>query len=111
MTPIYAGLALTMLATLLMEIVVSRLLSVITWYHLSFVAISVAMLGAAAGAVAVFVSPERFTPRHGARRSGGWAVRFAVALPVSHLLSLAIPMPAGQQWAAMDVVVLALALA
>ena len=47
MTATYASLGLTMLATLLLEIVDSRLLSVVTWYHLSFVAISVAMLGAA----------------------------------------------------------------
>ena len=70
MTPIYAGLALTMLATLLTEIVVSRLLSVITWYHLSFVAISVAMLGAAAGAVAVFVVAPALHPRPERPRTG-----------------------------------------
>jgi hypothetical protein len=110
-TPIYAGLALTMLATLVMEIVVSRLLSVITWYHLSFVAISVAMLGAAAGAVAVFAAPERFRPGHSTRDLARWAGRFAVALPASHLLSLVIPMPGGQSWTAMDVVTLVIALA
>ena len=76
---IYAGLALTMLATLLLEIVVSRLLSVVTWYHLSFVAISVAMLGAAAGAVAVFAAPDRFRPDRTARDLAVWAGRFAVA--------------------------------
>lgn len=110
MTPLYAGLGLTMLSTLLLEIVDSRLLSVVTWYHLSFVAISVAMLGAAAGAVAVFTSPERFPPERSTRDLGIWAGRFALAIPVSHLLSLAIPMPTGQQWVVMDVVVLTLAI-
>lgn len=107
----YAGLCLTMLATLLLEIIDSRLLSVVTWYHLSFVAISVAMLGASAGAVAVFVSPARFPADDSPRRLAMWAGRFAAALPISHLLSLVIPMPSGQTWTAMDVVVLALALA
>lgn len=109
--PLYLGLGLTMLATLLVEIVDSRLLSVVTWYHLSFVAISVAMLGAAAGAVAVFVSPARFPEHDGPRQLARWAGRFALAIPVSHLLSLAIPMPDGQQWTVMNLVVLALALA
>ena len=109
--PLYLGLGLTMLATLLVEIVDSRLLSVVTWYHLSFVAISVAMLGAAAGAVAVFVSPERFPEAAGSRQLAQWAGRFALAIPVSHLLSLAIPMPDGQHWTAMDLVVLTLSLA
>ncbi|MCC6989431.1 MAG: hypothetical protein IT181_10555 [Acidobacteria bacterium] len=109
-TPLYAGLGLTMLATLLLEIVDSRLLSVVTWYHLSFVAISVAMLGAAAGAVAVFVSPARFPLHDGPRQLATWAARFAMVLPISHLLSLVIPMPDGQQWTSMDLVVLALSL-
>ena len=109
-TLLYLGLGLTMLATLLIEIVDSRLLSVVTWYHLSFVAISVAMLGAAAGAVAVFVSPSRFPVGDGPRQLATWSGRFAMVLPVSHLLSLVIPMPGGQTWAAMDLVVLALAL-
>lgn len=109
--PLYLGLGLTMLATLLVEIVDSRLLSVVTWYHLSFVAISVAMLGAAAGAVAVFVSPDRFPEADGPRQLAQWAGRFALAIPVSHLLSLAIPMPDGQHWTAMDLVVLTLSLA
>jgi hypothetical protein len=106
----YLGLSLTMLATLLLEIVDSRLLSVVTWYHLSFVAISVAMLGAAAGAVAVFVSPARFPVHDSPRQLATWAGRFAIVLPISHLLSLVIPMPGGQTWTAMDLVVLALAL-
>lgn len=109
-TLLYAGLGLTMLATLLLEIVDSRLLSVVTWYHLSFVAISVAMLGASAGAVAVFASPARFPVHDGPRQLATWAGRFAIALPISHLLSLVIPMPDGRTWTAMDLVVLTLAL-
>ena len=90
-----------MLSTLLLEIVVSRLLSVVTWYHLSFVAISVAMLGAAAGAVAVFAAPDRFRPDRTTRDLALWAGRFALAVPLSHLLSLAIPSLAdrnGRRW-------------
>lgn len=108
---LYAGLALTMLATLLLEIVDSRLLSVITWYHLSFVAISVAMLGAAAGGVAVFVSPSRFPVDDSPRQLALWAGRFALAMPLSHLLSLAIPMSASPTFTTMDLVVVALTLA
>lgn len=107
----YLGLGLTMLATLLLEIVDSRLLSVVTWYHLSFVAISVAMLGAAAGAVAVFASPAQFPLAGAPRQLATWAGRFALAIPISHLLSLAIPMPDGQTWTTMDLVVLALVMA
>ena len=52
------GLALTTFATLLVEILSTRLLSVLTWYHLSFLAVSLAMLGMASGAVFVFLRGE-----------------------------------------------------
>ena len=42
---IYVCLFLIALATLAFEISLSRLMSIITWYHLGFFAISVAMLG------------------------------------------------------------------
>ena len=56
-----AGLFFTTLATLMLEVLDTRLLSVLTWYHLSFLAVSVAMLGMAAGAVLVFVAGDLFS--------------------------------------------------
>ena len=57
---LFAGLFCATFATLLLEILDGRLLSVLTWYHLSFLAVSLAMLGMAAGSVFVFVRPELF---------------------------------------------------
>ena len=57
------------LSTLLLETLDARLLSVLTWYHLSFLAVSLAMLGMAAGAVFVFRRPERFSRGSRARPS------------------------------------------
>jgi hypothetical protein len=82
------GLLLTTFATLLIELLDSRLLSVLTWYHLSFLAVSLAMLGMAAGAVFVFLGGER-TRGDGARRLlGRLAYSFAVVIPVTHFLLL-----------------------
>ena len=39
------GLFLTTVASLLLEVLATRLLSAMTWYHLSFFAVSVAMFG------------------------------------------------------------------
>jgi len=52
---VYTALFVIALATLAFEITLSRILSVVTWYHLSFFAISVAMLGMTAGAITVFL--------------------------------------------------------
>ena len=56
----YAGLFLTAMATLMFEVLLTRIISVITWYHFAFFVISLAMLGMTAGAVWVFVRPEGF---------------------------------------------------
>lgn len=104
---LYLGLSLTLLATLLIEVVNTRLLSVLTWYHLSFLAISVAMLGAASGAVLVFTNTKLFDPARSAADLLRWSTAFAVALPLSHLLNLVIPVPSGSTWGPMDVIAMA----
>ena len=50
-TTVYAGLFLIALSSLAIQIILVRLLSVITWYHLAFFSISTAMLGMTVGAV------------------------------------------------------------
>lgn len=48
---IYAAVALTTLATLLVELALTRIFSVVFFYHLAFMAISLALFGLGAGAV------------------------------------------------------------
>ncbi|MEZ6037827.1 MAG: hypothetical protein R3F29_10130 [Planctomycetota bacterium] len=45
-------------AILVQQIALTRLLSVVLWYHFAFVAISLAMLGLALGGVALYLSPR-----------------------------------------------------
>ncbi|MGH7857176.1 MAG: hypothetical protein ACREQY_07555, partial [Candidatus Binatia bacterium] len=59
--PTYLGLFFLSAATLALEIALTRLLSVVSWYHLAFFAIATAMLGATAGAVTVFLRPQRYS--------------------------------------------------
>jgi spermidine synthase len=58
---VYLGTFLIAFSTLALEVTLSRLLSVITWYHLAFFAVSTAMLGMTAGAVMVYLRPGWFT--------------------------------------------------
>jgi hypothetical protein len=60
MMEIYAGTFLISLATLAFEIILTRILSVISWYYLAFFAVSTAMLGMTAGAITVYLNPEHF---------------------------------------------------
>ena len=89
-----AGLFLTTLATLALEILDTRLLSVLTWYHLSFFAVSVAMFGMAAGAVHVYLGGARFEGDAAPRALARFGTAFALAIAVSHVANLCIPIPA-----------------
>src|SRR5579864_8872877 len=50
-----AGLALTSFAALLLELALSRLFSVVLFYHFAFLAISIALLGLGAGGVCAYL--------------------------------------------------------
>lgn len=106
---LYAGLALTTFATLLVEILNTRFLSVITWYHLSFLAISIAMLGMAAGAVYVFLRSSDFEEPRTADRLSGSAMGMALAIAASHLVGLCIPIPTLSKLSVMEILPIAVA--
>jgi len=86
----YLGVFLTALSTLLNQVLIPRVLSVMTWYHLAFFAISVAMFGLTAGGLAVYLRrkplPEAVVSAHLARH----ALMLAIALPLFFYLSLHI---------------------
>jgi hypothetical protein len=97
-----AGLFLATVATLILEILDSRLLSALTWYHLAFFAVSLAMLGMAAGAVLVFLGGEAFEGERAAAslpRYCGW---LAVSIPLSHIVNLCVPIPTLEAFSAME---------
>jgi hypothetical protein len=87
------GLALTTFATLVVEILSTRLLSVLTWYHLSFLAVSLAMLGMASGAVYVFLRGDRASGSRATALLTRATLSMALAIPATHLATLAIPVP------------------
>jgi hypothetical protein len=58
----YVGVFLIALATLMLEILLTRIFSVTLWYHLAFVAVSIAMFGMTLGSVLVYLFSAWFTP-------------------------------------------------
>ncbi len=54
--PIYFGAGLTTLATLLVELALTRIFSVVFYYHFAFLAISIALFGLGAGGVFSYVA-------------------------------------------------------
>lgn len=90
-----AGLFGVTLSTLCLEILDTRLLSVVTWYHLSFFAVSIAMFGMAAGALRVQLSGDRWKGDAARELLARETLMFAIAIPLCYLGTLAIPIPEG----------------
>jgi hypothetical protein len=86
-TSTYAGLFLTTLSLLQLELFLTRIFSVTMWYHFAFMAISLAMLGLAAGAVLVEVMKKR-DPH---RTLANMGLLFAVSSAVCFAAQLYIP--------------------
>ena len=80
------GVALTSFSALLLELALTRLFSVVLFYHFAFLAISIALLGLGAGGVFAYLQQE-WLASHDVRKLGGVlclvnAVAVVVALEV-----------------------------
>lgn len=87
----YAGLFLVALATLMYEILLTRIFSVTMWYHFAFMAVSVAMFGLTVGAIIVYQLPQYFAPGRTTYHLALSSLAFAVSIVISFLTHLSIP--------------------
>src|SRR5271156_700879 len=86
-----SGLFLLSAGTLMYEVVLTRLLSVLSWYYLAFVSVSMAMLGMTAGALFVPLRPHLFQRGSVASRLRQFSLAMAVATPLAVVTMMAIP--------------------
>jgi hypothetical protein len=91
---LYGGLFTVTLATLMYEILLTRIFSVTMWYHFAFMAISVGMFGMTVGAILVYLLPRTFTAEATRMHLARAALGFAAAIVVSFLTHLCIPFTA-----------------
>lgn len=92
------GLFFITAATLLLEVLNTRLLSVVTWYHLSFFAVSMAMFGMAAGALWVYLQPRRFNTDTAFDNLYRYSILFGVGAIVCHLVVIYTPLNIRDGW-------------
>ncbi|MCA9636776.1 MAG: hypothetical protein KC420_12175, partial [Myxococcales bacterium] len=89
---LYVGIFLVAQATLILEILLTRITSVIAWYHLAFFVIALAMLGMTAGAVLVFLRPGWFAPAAIGRRLAETSLWGAIVSPLALAWVMASPL-------------------
>ena len=79
------------LATLMYEILLTRIFSVTMLYHFAFVALSVAMFGMTVGALIVYLCPRIFIPARLHQWLAVAALAFPIAMVLSFLTQLSVP--------------------
>jgi len=86
----YLGLFVVTLATLMYEILLTRIFSVTMWYHFAFMAISLALFGMTIGAILVYLLPVHFAARRAKYCLALSALLFAVSVVLSFLVHLSL---------------------
>ena len=87
----YLGAFLVTLATLMYQILLTRIFSVTMWYHFAFMAISLSMFGFTVGAMLVYLFPKRFSHAKTTAHLAISAAAFGVAIVFSFLTQQSIP--------------------
>lgn len=85
------GVFVTSLALLAFEIALTRIFSVVLWYHFAFLAISLALFGLGAGGLLLHFFPRRFPAERVGEQMTRFALLFALSVPVSFVLILGVP--------------------
>src|SRR5574337_495124 len=87
----YLGLFFTSLAALMLEILLTRVLSVATWYYFAFFAISVAMFGFTRGALVVYLKNDSFEGERLHTKLAAFALAFGVTVDIALMIFLSVP--------------------
>jgi hypothetical protein len=80
------GVFLTCMCVLMLQIIDTRILSVISWYHLAFFSISMAMFGMTAGSLVIYFKAEWFPAERLLENLIWICSAFAIAIVLSTLL-------------------------
>ncbi|MCS6898206.1 MAG: hypothetical protein RMJ98_02680 [Myxococcales bacterium] len=96
--PFLLGLFLVTSASMAAEVLVTRLLSVVTWYSLAFLVLAMGMFGLTVGAVRVYLRSEEYVSERLASSLSRDALAFSVLLPLSYILLLLIPLRVEPVW-------------
>jgi hypothetical protein len=76
---LFLGISLTTLATLVLELTLTRLFSATMYYHFAFMAISLALFGSGASGVFVYLSGRILSPQNVARQLAIFSLLFALS--------------------------------
>jgi len=86
-----SGIAVSSFAALLLELALTRLFSVVLFYHFAFLAISIALLGLGSGGVFAYLGKQRLARIETRRLLTGLSLANALAIPITLEVVLHVP--------------------
>src|ERR1700736_4946065 len=92
------GLALTSFAALLLELALTRLFSVVLFYHFAFLAISIALLGLGAGGVCAYLLKSRLAGTDTRSLAARLCITNSVVVVVVLEIALRVPVSLHVSW-------------
>ncbi|MCX6348007.1 MAG: hypothetical protein NTV79_00680, partial [Candidatus Aureabacteria bacterium] len=92
---IFAGIFLTSLSTLLLQVCLTRLFSAAFAYHFAFMIISLALFGVGLSGIVIYLFPGYFSAEQAPARMGAAAWLFAVSAFIALMLLLNFPFAPG----------------
>src|ERR1700741_1670006 len=93
-----AGLALTSCAALLVDLALTRLFSVVLFYHFAFLAISIALLGLGAGGVFAYLRKGQLSRKETRPLAAALCCINAVVIPIVLEIVLHVPVSLELSW-------------
>lgn len=85
------GVGLASLATIALELLLTRIYSVTMYYHFAFMVVSLALLGLSVSGVAIYLFPRAFARRGPAALGAGFMILFAIGAVIAVRTALANP--------------------
>jgi hypothetical protein len=92
------GIGLSSFAALLLELALTRLFSVVLFYHFAFLAISIALLGLGAGGVFAYLRKQRLTKEQTRPLAARLCCLNAIAIPIVLEIVLHVPVSLELSW-------------
>jgi hypothetical protein len=86
----YGGVFIVAAASLMLQVVQTRILSVVAWYYMAFLAISVAMFGMTAGALWIYLRRQRFSERTLSHDLAYFSSALALSIVVSSAMQMTL---------------------
>jgi hypothetical protein len=86
---LFGGIFLLCLSTLMYELVLTRIFSVLMWYHFASMAISLALFGMGTAALLVYLRPGWFLPNRTRRNAARCSLLFALSVSLFFVVFIA----------------------